>query len=76
MTDIGFSEIVLVLSCFVIIMMSGGYLVREMQFHKVMLNLEPPIAIPHNTTNCSPTNYTCTDAGGCLEVQGDCNAEF
>jgi len=45
-------------------------------FGKVMLNLEPPIAIPHRTTNCSPPNYTCTDAGGCLEVQGNCNAEF
>jgi len=45
-------------------------------FVKVMLNLEPPIAIPRKTTNCSPPNYTCTDAGRCLEIQGDCNAEF
>ena len=42
----------------------------------VMLNLEPPIAILRKTTNYSPPNYTCTDASGCPEVQGDCNAEF
>jgi len=45
-------------------------------FGKVMFNLEPPIVIPRKTTNYSPPNYNCTDAGGCLEVQGDCNAEF
>jgi len=45
-------------------------------FGKVMLNHEPPTAIPCKTINYSPANYTCTDAGGCLEVQGDCNAEF
>ena len=45
-------------------------------FEKIMLNLEPYFAIPRKTTNCSPSNYTCIDAGRCLEAQGDCNAEF
>ena len=45
-------------------------------FEKIMLNLEPYIAIPRKTTNYSPSNYTCIDAEGCLEAQGDCNAEF
>ena len=43
-------------------------------FEKIMLNLEPYIAIPRKTTNCSPSNCTCIDAEGCLEAQGDCNA--
>jgi len=45
-------------------------------FGKVVPNLEPYIAIPHKTTNCSPPNYACIDAEGGLEVKSDCNAEF
>jgi len=44
-------------------------------FGKVVPNLEAYIAIPHKTTNCSPPNYTCIDAGGgSFEVKGDFNA--
>ena len=56
--------------------MQGWYHVPVSTFEKIMLNLEPSIAIPHKTTNCSPSNYTRIDAEGCLEVQGDCNAGF
>ena len=46
-------------------------------FHSPLLdNLKPPIAIPRKTTNYLPPNYTCSEAGGSLKVQGDCNAEF
>jgi len=38
-------------------------------FGKVAPNLEPYIVIPHKTTNCSPPNYICIDAGGSLEVK-------
>jgi len=45
-------------------------------FGKVVPNLEPYTAIPLKTTHCSPPNYTCIDAGGGLDVKGDCNANL
>jgi len=45
-------------------------------FAKVAPNLEPYIVIPHKTTSCSPPNYAWIDAGGSIEVKGDCNAKF